>query len=288
MEPRINPLFVMIAVALLLGASAAFGIWKYLNNTQEEVKKLAAMKPVIVAVKEIKAGKKITKEDLGIKDIPVQTSIEGASDSPQLFLDRFAKSTIQKDEILTESRLVKKGAAGGLSIVIPEGMRAITIKVNDVIGVGGFVAPGDHVDVLSVYKNREKINKDGSSSEGEAYSKTILQNILVLATGDKLYDPNNLSESNAKIVEQVTLAIKPNEAEKLTLAAAKSLLHLSLRPYGENKIAQTYGVTPEDVYEFSNIPDNQNVAQSVPVSAKAYYKDSIEVILGDAKSYFNY
>ena len=287
MELRINPTFVMILVALILGTSASVGIWKYLSSTQEEVKKLAAMKPVIVALSEIKAGTKITKDKLGIKQVPVQTFIEGASDSPEPFLGRFAKSTFQKDEIITESRLVKKGASGGLSIIIPEGMRAITIKVNDVIGVGGFVNPGDHVDVLSVYKNKEKVNQDGSTSEGEAYSKTILQNVLVLATGDKLYDPNNLSESGAMIVEQVTLALLPKDAERLTLAFSKSLLHLSLRPYGEQKIAETYGVTPDDVYEFYNIPDDQNVGKSLSANARAY-KNSIELILGDAKSYFNY
>ena len=287
MGSRINPLFVMIAVALLLGISASVGIWKYLNNTQEEVKKLSAMKSVIVAIKEIKAGAKITKENLGIKEIPAQAIIEGSSDSAEAFLGRFAKSTIQKEEILTESRLVKKGSAGGLSIVIPENMRAITIKVNDVVGVGGFINPGDHVDVISVYKNREVANKDGSLSEGEAYSKIILQNVLVLATADKIYDPSNLSESVAMIVEQVTLALPPTDAEKLTLAFAKSLLHLTLRPYGESKIAKTYGVTPEEVYEFSNVPDEQNVAQTFPVSARAY-KDSVEVILGNERSYFNY
>ena len=287
MGSRINPLFVIIAVALLLGTSAAIGIWKYLNQTQETVKKLAAMKPVIVAIKEIKAGAKITKEDLGIKEIPVQTSIEGASDSPQLFLDRFVKSTIQQDEILTESRLIKKGTAGGLSIIIPPGMRAVTIKVSDVVGVGGFVNPGDRVDVLSVYKNKEKVNQDGSTSEGEAYSKTILQNVLVLAAGDKLYDPDNLSEAVAMIVERVTLALPPKDAEKLILAFSKSLLHLSLRPYGEQKITTTYGVTPEDVYEFYNIPDDQSMPQSIPANTRTY-KDSVELILGDTKSYFNY
>ena len=277
----------MIAVALLLGTSAAVGIWKYLNNTQEEVKKLSATKSVIIATKEIKAGTKITKDNLGTKEIPVQTVIEGSSDSPGPFVERFAKSTFQKDEIITESRLVKKGSAGGLSILIPEGMRAITIKVNDVVGVGGFVNPGDCVDVLSVYKNRGVTNKDGTTSEGQAYSKTILQNVLVLATADRVYDPNNLSESGAMIVEQVTLALPPTDAEKLTLAFAKSLLHLTLRPYGEHKITKTYGTTPEEVYEFSTIPDDENVAKSFPVSARAY-KDSVEVILGNEKSYFNY
>ena len=277
----------MIAVALLLGTSAAVGIWKYLSHTQEEVKKLAAVKPVIVATKEIKAGSKLTRENLGIKQIPTQAFIEGASDSPQLFLDRFAKSTFQKDEIITESRLVKKGASAGLSIVIPEGMRAITIKVNDVIGVGGFVNPGDKVDVLSVYKDREVAGRDGTVKEGEPFSKTILQNVLILATGDKLYDPDSVSETGAMIVEQVTLALKPHDAEKLTLAAAKSLLHLSLRPYGENKIAETYGATPGEVYEHDDVTAENNINQSFATNVKSF-KDSIELILGDERSYVNY
>ena len=96
MGSRINPLFIMIAVALLLGISASIGIWKYLNNTQEEVKKLSAMKSVIVAIKEIKAGTKITKENLGIKEIPAQAIIEGSSDSAEVFQDGLQKAQFRK------------------------------------------------------------------------------------------------------------------------------------------------------------------------------------------------
>ncbi len=277
----------MVSVALALGAAAAFGIWKYLNQTQETVKKLTATRPAVVAAREIKAGTKLVQEDLTIKQIPVQSFLKDYYESPDKVIGLIPKSTIQSEEIITATRLLEKGAKGGLAVVIPEGKRAITIMVNEVIGVGGFVSPGDYVDVLSVYK-KAQVSKDGQVQEGDVYSKAILQNVLVLGVGDKLYDPDNLSDPMSKIVNQITLALSLQDSEKLALAVSKSLLHLALRPHGDNTIIGTIGALPEDLYE-SDMPTG-DLAEVTNTSARSFkpYKGSIELILGNAREYYNY
>ena len=275
----------MVSVALFLSLSAAIGIWKYLNQTQETVKKLTATRSVVIASKEIKAGAKIIKDDLAVKQIPVQSVVEGYFDTPDPLIGRIAKSTIQPNEIINGIRLVQKGALGGLSVVIPEGKRAITIMVNEVIGVGGFISPGDYVDVLSVYKEKETQSKTGEVKEGDSFAKTILQNVLILAVAEKIFDPDNLSETAPKIVNQVTIALTPQDSEKLTLAVAKSQLLLTLRPHGDNMLFNTTGATAEDVYDVGTPSSVQNVG-TLP-NAKSY-KDSIELILGDARAYYSY
>ena len=282
---KISSLIVMASVAVILGLVAAGGIWQYLNQAQEKVKKLSVTRAVVVASMQIPAGTKLSDSDLAIKQLPEQTVPKDYPSSIESIKGRIVKTTIQPEEVITEARLVGQGAAGGLTVVIPPGYRAFTMKVNDVIGVGGFINPGDRVDIISI------LQKD----DQRTFSKTILQNVLVLAVGDKILDPNNLAEPLAMVVAQVTLAVNAKDSEKLALASQIGQLHLSLRAHGEEKLASTEGIKLEDLYGYLAYvpPPNQNASGNVPLpvastSESKLNRNSIEVILGDERSYFYY
>lgn len=273
-KSKFNSLIIMVSVATVLGFLAAIGIWQYLSQTQKQVKELTVTRAVIVASKQIPVGTKITDEFIATKQFPANAIPKDYPDSVDNVLGKITRTTLEKDEIITTPRLVTEGAEGGLPMVIPKGYRAITIKVNEVSGVAGLIAPGDRVDILSV------LNK----SEEQTLSKTILQNIQILAVGDKIIDPNNITSLKPSVTSQITVALKPNDAEKLALASQAGEIHLILRPLGENTISQTDGSNLQDVYGYftvdSNIPSDLSITTS-----KAQIKNSIEVILGNKRTY---
>lgn len=282
-KPKINSLVVMTALSLVLGLVAAFGIWEYLNKTQEKVEKLTLTKNVVIAAKEIMAGAKITADDLAIKAFTAQEAPANYSSKPQSFVGRIAKNNISADDVLTGEKLLDAGSPGGITALIPKGQRAITIRVNEISGVGGFISPGDRVDVLAV---------TDSGKKGELLSRTILQSLLVLATGDQLMDPNSVPGAAAtaggnappKGVNQLTLALSLTEAEKLALAVSKGEIRLVLRAFGDKDEEEDLGIVSGDVYGYlSHDPFPQDVISSQPQPLQAP-KKAIELILGGNRS----
>ncbi len=276
---KISSLVIMIVIAVVLGLIAAIGIWQYLNKTQQKVKELTVTRAVVVASKQIPAGKKLEDSDLAIKQLPAQAVPKDYPSSIDSLKGRIVKSTIDADEVITQGRLVGEGAAGGLAVVIPLGYRAITIRVNEVVGIGGFISPGDHVDIISTLKR----------NEDQTFSKTILQSVLVVAVGDKIFDPNTFSDPQAKIVSQVTFALLPKDVEKLALASETGQLHLVLRPLSEKQSAITSGANLEDVYGYIASSSNNQTA-NIPITPTGTNadKNAIEIILGDQRTYYYY
>lgn len=275
-KSKMSSLIIMLGVAICFGLFAAIGIWQYLLQTQEKVKELSATRAVVVASKKIPAGTKLKEEFLAIKQLPAQAVPKDYPSSINSLTGRIVKSTIEQDEIISETRLIGKGAEGGLTLVIPPGQRAITIKVNEVVGVGGFINPGNRVDIVTIVKQNEN-----------NFSKTILQNVLVLAVGEQILDPNALSDPKPKIVGQVTVALTIQDSEKLALAHEIGQIHLVLRPHGEDKTTSTDGSTLADVYGGFLPFGGEQGMPPMPVS-QADFKNSIEVILGNRKTYYFY
>lgn len=287
-KPKGMSPLLLVGAAMLLALSAAFSIWHYLKQTEEKVKKLTATRGVVVAARDIMSGARIIIEDLTVKQFPFQTVPADYPDNPELLIGRVVKTNILADEVLTPEKLVKTGAAGGLANLIPRGQRAITIMVNEVTGVGGYISPGDYVDILGQFQ-------EGTTTAGKPrlYTKTILQNVFVLATGDRLFDPTLVAEPGQMIVGQLTFALKPEDSEKLTLANTQGELKLVLRPKGEDTVFEDAGISSEDVYGYiaSNEPPPSNVIQpaSATAPAKSYTpKNRIDIILGDYRTYVTY
>jgi pilus assembly protein CpaB len=144
-------------------------------------------------------------------------------------------------EPVTLARLAPEGTSGGLPAVIPEGYRAMTVKVDDVVGVSGFVMPGSYVDVVAVIV---PVAAQGTQSQGPI-SKIVLQHIKVLASGAKIDSPDNQREPNQ--TKAVTLQVTPDQAEKLSLAANEGKLTLVMRSYTDQEPSQTKGANKQSL-----------------------------------------
>ncbi|HEU4712005.1 MAG TPA: Flp pilus assembly protein CpaB [Pyrinomonadaceae bacterium] len=233
--------FIVLVGALIFGVLAAVSVSRYLSSAQAYTKNL---NKVAVAKVAIPLGSKIIAEQIMVVQFPKESTPDGAFDSPDKLAGRVAVVNIAPKEPITESRLAPEGTAAGLSAVIPEGYRAMTVKVDDASGISGFIMPGTLVDVVVVIDPRE-----GSGSQ-DPISKIVLQNIKVLANGQNIDKPENEREANS--VKAVTLQVTPEQAEKLALAAREGKLQLIMRNQIDQGDEQTPGVNKRNLLNGDN------------------------------------
>ncbi len=233
---RNKRLIIALAGAVLCGVLGVMLITRYLSNVQAYTRDLGN---VVVAKVAIPLGEKITTEHLMLASIPNGSAPEGAFRKIDEVAGRVAITPIGVRETVTGMKLAPEGVEGGLSAVIPEGYRAMTVKVDDIVGVSGFVMPGSFVDIVAVIVPQAA---QGAQSPGPI-SKIVLQQIKVLASGPKLDSPDNQREpTNAK---SVTLQVTPEQAERLSLAANEGKLQLVMRSYTDQEDSQTRGVNKQ-------------------------------------------
>jgi len=223
--------FIVLVGALIFGVLAAVTVSKYLSSAQAYTKN---MNKVAVAKVAIPIGSKIIPEQIMVVQFPKESTPDGAFESPEKLAGRVAVMNIAAREPITESRLAPEGTSAGLSAVIPEGYRAMTVKVDDAAGISGFIMPGTLVDVVVVIDPRE-----GSGMQ-DPISKIVLQNIKVLANGQNIDKPKDEREANS--VKAVTLQVTPEQAEKLALASSEGKLQLVMRNQIDQGDEQTPGV----------------------------------------------
>jgi pilus assembly protein CpaB len=210
---------------------AAVSVSRYLSSAQAYTKNL---NKVAVAKVAIPLGSKIIPEQIMVVQFPKESTPDGAFDTPEKLAGRVAVMNIGAREPITESRLAPEGTAAGLSAIIPEGYRAMTVKVDDAAGISGFIMPGTLVDVVVVIDPRE------GSGMTDPISKIVLQNIKVLANGQNIDKPKDEREANS--VKAVTLQVTPEQAEKLALASSEGKLQLMMRSQIDQGDEQTPGV----------------------------------------------
>jgi pilus assembly protein CpaB len=223
--------FIVLAGALIFGVLAAVTVSKFLSRAQGYTNNLTK---VAVAKVAIPLGSKIIPEQIMVVQFPKESTPDGAFDTPEKLAGRVAVVNIAAKEPITESRLAPEGTAAGLSAVIPEGYRAMTVKVDDAAGISGFITPGTLVDVVVVIDPRE-----GAGNQ-DPVSKIVLQNIKVLANGQNIDKPKD--EREAQSVKAVTLQVTPEQAEKLALASSEGRLQLVMRNQIDQGDEQTPGV----------------------------------------------
>lgn len=224
--------FIVLAGALLFGLLAAVSVSRYLSSAQAYTKSLRG---VAVAKVAIPVGTKIIPEQLTMVQFPQESTPDGAFESVEKLAGRVAVVNIAPREPITEARLAPEGTAGGLSAIIPEGYRAMTVKVDDVVGISGFIMPGTLVDVVVVI-----VPNDNGALAQDPISKIVLQNIKVLANGQNIDKPE--SEREASSVKAVTLLVTPEQAEKLALASSEGKLQLVMRNSIDQGDEQTRGI----------------------------------------------
>ena len=223
--------FIVLVGALLFGLLAAVSVSRYLSSAQAYTKNLNR---VAVAKVAIPLGTKIVAEQVMVVQFPKESTPDGAFDAPEKLAGRVAVTNIGVREPITEARLAPEGTAGGLSAVIPEGYRAMTVKVDDVVGISGFIMPGTLVDVVVV------INPAENAAGRDPISKIVLQNIKVLANGQNIDKPEDQREANS--VKAVTLQVTPEQAEKLALASSEGRLQLVMRNSIDQGDEETTGI----------------------------------------------
>jgi pilus assembly protein CpaB len=194
------------------------------------------LKEIVLAAKPLGLGVTVKREDLKISKVPLETFPKGAFSKVEEVIDRAVMSNILIDEPVFEGRLAVRGSGLGLGPVIPVGMRAVSVRVNDVAGVAGFVLPGMRVDVLVT----------GRPPTSEAtVTATCLQNILVLSAGQTMQADNR---GQAMPAPTVTLLATPDQAEILTLANQEGHIQLVLRNGSDQSIEKTSGREVAELY----------------------------------------
>src|SRR6202171_2346789 len=222
--------FFVLAGSLIFGLLAAVSVSRYMSSAQAYTKNLNR---VAVAKVAIPLGTKIIPEQLTMVQFSKESTPDGTFESAEKVAGRVAVVNIAPREPITESRLAPEGTAGGLSAFIPEGVRAMTVKVDCVVGISGFIMPGTLVDVVVVMDPGDKSTQD-------PISKIVLQNIKVLANGQNIDKPENQRDANS--VKAVTLLVSPEQAEKLALASSEGKLQLVMRNSIDQGDEKTSGI----------------------------------------------
>jgi pilus assembly protein CpaB len=223
--------FLVLIGALVFGLLAAVSVSRYLSSAQAYTKSL---NNVAVAKVAIPLGTKIIPEQIMMVQFPGESMPDGTFDSVEKLSGRVAVVNIAAREPVTNAKLAVAGTAGGLSAVIPDGYRAMTVKVDDVVGISGFIMPGALVDIVVVIVPTDK------GFTQDPISKIVLQNIKVLANGQNIDQPKNEREPSS--VKAVTLQVTPEQAEKLALAASEGKLQLVMRNSVDQGDTPTSGV----------------------------------------------
>jgi pilus assembly protein CpaB len=172
--------------------------------------------PVVMAADDIQVGTKLEAHDVHVVTLPQSAVPPGAFTGTSQVLGRGAILPVSKGEFILPSKLAAVNAGAGLPSMIPQGMRAVSVRVNDVVSVAGFVQPGTHVDVLAT----------GQGGGNDRQTTTVLENVLVLAVGKSL-DRNPVADAQTAPV--ITLAVSPDDAQKLALVSQEGRIQLSLR-----------------------------------------------------------
>ena len=229
---RNKRLIIALLAAITFGLIAAVSVKQYLLSAQTFQNNL---NDVVVAKVDIPVGSRIIPEQLTIAQFPANVTPEGAvSTIDDKLVGRVVVTSISPRDPVTEYKLAPVGAAGGLSSMIPEGYRAMTVAVNEVVGVSGFIMPGTLVDIVVV------ITPPKGSGNEEMISKIVLQNIKVLANGQNIDKPKDDREVE-RAVRAVTLQVTPEQAEKLALASSEGKLQLVMRNSVDQADEQTAG-----------------------------------------------
>ena len=222
----------VLLVALLAGGALAFGTYSYLQNVPVKTVTVPT-KRVVVANADLSLGSELRRDDLKTIEWPVSAVPEGAFEDANALIGRGLISSIVRHEPILPGKLSSKEAGSGLPPIIPTGKRAMSVRVNEVIGVAGYVLPGTRVDVIATQ----------ASNRGEDMtSKVVLSNVQVLTAGTRV--EHDTKENKPMQVTVVTLVVTPEEAEKLTLASTEGKIQLALRNPLDLESPETPGIRP--------------------------------------------
>jgi len=226
-----NRIFAVLAIAILAGGGLAYGTYNLMQN--QPVKTVATpTQGVVVAAADLSLGAELRNEDLQVMSFPAGQTPAGTFTKPQDILGRGLIASVVKNEPILEAKLAPTEAGAGLPPVIPEGMRAVSVRVNEVVGVAGYVLPGTRVDVVATAK---------PGNQADMMSKVVLANVQVLTAGTRIEQEE---QGKPMQVTVVTLLVTPEQAERLALASTEGKIQLALRNPLDQSAPATPGIRP--------------------------------------------
>jgi len=228
-----NKLFVVLLLAVTTGGGLAYATYNYMS-TQPVQTVNAATQPVVVAAADLSLGSELRNDDLKVVQFPKGQAPDGSFTRPEEVLGRGLIVNVVRNEPILGAKLASKEAGAGLPPIIPSGMRAVSVRVNEVIGVAGYVLPGTRVDVLAT--------ASPTNNQTDMITKVVLQNITVLTAGTRLEQDDK--EGKPVQVTVVTMAVSPEQAEKLALASTEGKIQLALRNPLDTSTPETPGIRP--------------------------------------------
>ena len=228
----------IIIVAVILGLITVIALNSYIRSLDVPAMASIPHTEVVVAVNTIPAHTRITSEMLQTESIPSEVVHPEAILSINDVADGISRVDIIKGEQILASRVATEDQRASLSYRVPEGLRAISIPVNEVVGVAGFISAGDKVDILVNYLIDDIEDIEGEPQDEMLLTFTVFQNVLVLASGE---DTREKDDEERQVVSTVTLAVNPEQAEVLAFANQMGNFHLTLRsPLDETEVDLDY------------------------------------------------
>jgi pilus assembly protein CpaB len=273
--------FLVLLLALTAGGALALGTYNYVSSNSQGGSTTSAIpsKPVVVAASDLPMGAELTADDVKVIEWPASSVPAEAISDPKEAVGRGLVMNVVQYEPILPLKLASKEAGAGLPPVIPPGLRAVSVRVNEVIGVAGYVVPGTRVDVLTTINPGQQ--------QTTMTSKVILTDVQVLAAGTKL--DNTADKDKPVPVSVVTLLVNPDEAERLTLAASEGKIQLALRNPLDRSAPATRGVRPAVLLGSEPatrvVPSPRaaaTVARALPAEVP---QATVEIIRGDKRAH---
>ena len=253
MAARPRAVIIVGVLAVVIAAIAAYSLFIYLKGQEKKLEEAVASEKIVVAAGQIDIGKPIIITQLKTADWPKANIPQGAFLSTEQVVNRVSLQTFMPNEPIIESRLIpKEGPISVLTYKIPEGHRAMTVAVDQVSGVAGFINPGNMVDVVLTTQ---------SSQTQQPLSKIVLQNVPVLAIAQAVEN----REGKAIVVPTVTMDVTPEDAEKLAIASTQGRLQLVLRRFEDKSIVKTMGATVTKVISGATVREEPKAGMKAHV-----------------------
>jgi pilus assembly protein CpaB len=238
---------IVVGVAIVMATIASFGVYMAVRSIPERRVEIAE-RHTVVAARAMPVGAMVTKDDLKLVPWPAANPVPGSFTSIDQAVNRGLIGPVAENEPVTESKLAKVGSGAGLPPTITEGMRAISVRVNEVIGVAGFVIPGTRVDVLVSMKQGE-----------DTLARVVVSNVQVLTAGTRFDQEQALQDGKAIPTSVVTLLVTPPDAEKIALAGDEGRIMLTLRNPLDTAPTETSGARRGSLFGAPSPPPVQRV-----------------------------
>lgn len=223
---------VVVGIAVLAAVVASFGAYQAIQRMPVREVEVRSLHQVVV-VQDMPVGSLITKDHVKLVAWPASSPLVNGFTEIEQVVNRGLISSVVANEPLTEAKLAPLEAGGGLPPSIPEGMRALSVRVNEIVGVAGFVVPGTRVDLMVTMKQ--------SGTNQESMTRVVLSDLQVLTAGTR-YDQEKARDGQPIPTSVVTLLVTPEDAEKITLAQSEGQIMLTLRNPMDRTPTETQGV----------------------------------------------